>query len=173
MVEVVCQWVMYQKRRCSCWLALIGSVIILGWFQPGAIAANLEPYVLRYLDAREPVELPLNAQGETQTFSAEQLSVGQRLFEESCKSCHVGGATLPNPNTPLSITALQAATPPRDTIQALTAFMRMPMTYDGTEQTFWCREIPESWLSEQELEAIAAFVLRAAQKAPGWGESQF
>ena len=136
-------------------------------------AESLDAYVLRYLDAENPVELPLDHQGETRLFSAAQLSEGKRLFGESCTNCHVGGATLPDPTVSLALSTLQAATPPRDTISALVAFLRQPMTYDGSEETFWCRQVPESWLSQEQTENLAAFVLRAAQKAPGWGTSSF
>jgi photosystem II cytochrome c550 len=47
--------------------------------------------------------------------------------------------------------------------------MRHPVTYDGSEDTFWCREVPESWMSATEIENLAAFVIRAAEKSPGWG----
>jgi len=29
------------------------------------------------------------------------------------------------------------------------------MTYDGSEETYWCREVPESWMSQEEVEAAA------------------
>ncbi|HEY9644469.1 MAG TPA: photosystem II cytochrome PsbV2 [Coleofasciculaceae cyanobacterium] len=152
-------------------LLIVCSSLILG-HSPVA-AATIDAYVLRYLDAKEPVELPLDEAGTTRLFSPAQLSEGKRLFGESCTNCHVGGATLPDPATPLSLTALQGAMPPRDTINSLVAFLRQPMTYDGSEETFWCRQIPESWLSQAQVEALSAFILRAAQKAPGWGTSSF
>jgi photosystem II cytochrome c550 len=110
-----------------------------------AQAANaLEPYVLRYLDAKQPVSLMMNERGETRQFSALDLSAGKRLFEENCINCHVGGSTLPNPTVPLSLVALSGATPPRDTIDSLVAFMRQPMIYDNSEDAFLCRQVPES-----------------------------
>ena len=138
-----------------------------------AQAGSVDTYVLRYLDAREPVTLPLNQQGETQEFSAAQLSDGKRFFEENCKNCHVGGATLPDPTVSLSLQALQGAMPPRDSIEAIVAFLRQPITYDGSEESLYCREVPETWLAEKELKNVAAFVLRSAQKAPGWGNLSF
>jgi photosystem II cytochrome c550 len=138
-----------------------------------AWAAGADPYVFRYLKAREPVALEMDAQGQTRLFSASDLSAGKRLFEQSCLNCHVGGATLPDPSVSLSLSDLKGATPPRDNINALVAYLRQPMTYDGSDTTFWCREVPESWLSQQEIENLAAFVLRAAQTAPGWGTEKF
>jgi len=138
-----------------------------------AIAASVDPYVTRYLRVTEPVSLPLDQQGNIRTFDPVELSKGKALFEKNCLSCHVGGTTLPDPTVPLSLTALQAATPARDTISSLVAFIRQPMTYDGTEEAILCQSIPASWLSTPEVEAIAGFVLRAAQTAPGWGTETF
>ncbi|MBD1944578.1 hypothetical protein H6F50_19820 [Coleofasciculus sp. FACHB-712] len=58
-------------------------------------------------------------------------------------------------------------------MNSIVAFLRQPMTYDGSEESFWCRQVPESWMPRQEVETIAAFVLRAAQVAPGWGTNDF
>lgn len=163
----------------SSWLR-IGLSCLLIWVIQLELVADLQAwadpldaYVLRYLDAKEPVELPLDSQGSLRSFSPAQLSEGKRLFGESCTNCHVGGATLPDPTTPLSLEALRGATPPRDVINSLVAFLRQPMTYDGSEETFWCRQVQESWLSQEQVENLSAFVLRAAQKAPGWGTSSF
>jgi len=136
-------------------------------------AANLDSYVVRYLQVKEPVDLQLNEQGDTRKFSVEDLSAGKRLFEDSCLNCHVGGSTVPNPIVSLSLKDLAGATPSRDNINALVAFLREPMSYDGTEESYWCRQVPESWMAQPEIENLAAFVLRAAQKAPGWGVDTF
>jgi photosystem II cytochrome c550 len=125
------------------------------------------------LKAREPVALEMDGQGHTRLFSVSDLSAGKRLFEQSCLNCHVGGATLPDPSVSLSLSDLKGATPPRHNINALVAYLRQPMTYDGSDTTFWCREVPESWMSQQQIENLAAFVLRAAQTAPGWGTEKF
>lgn len=157
----------------NCLLALLVAGL---WFVlPSAAvrAADIDPYVLRYLRVKEPVELSLDGQARAKSFSAEDLSRGKRLFEQNCINCHVGGATLPDPTVSLSLSDLAGATPPRDTIDSLVAYMRSPMVYDGSEPTFWCREVPESWLQQQEVEKLAAFVLRAAQTAPGWGTEKF
>lgn len=136
-------------------------------------AASLDPYVAQYLQVKDPVPLAMDATGQTQEFSAADLTAGKQLFEENCKNCHVGGATLPDPLVSLSLEDLKRATPARDHITGLVAFLRQPMTYDGTEESFWCRQIPESWMSETQLQNLSAFVLRAAQKAPGWGTDHF
>ncbi len=154
---------------------LLGILIILPLvlLAPQPALAASDAYVTRYLKVTEPVPLELDAQGNTRLFSAEDLSSGKRLFEQSCLNCHVGGTTLPDPTVSLSLTALEGATPPRTSINSLVAYLREPMTYDGSEETFWCRQVPESWMQQDEIENLAAFVLRAAQKAPGWGVDNF
>jgi photosystem II cytochrome c550 len=136
-------------------------------------AYAIDAYVKRYLKATEPVALDLNGEGQTAQFSPEELSEGKELFEAHCINCHVGGATLPDPTVSLALDTLADATPPRDNIDGLVAFLRNPMTYDGNEETFWCRQVPESWMPREQVEKLAAFVLRAAQKAPGWGTEEF
>jgi photosystem II cytochrome c550 len=101
------------------------------------------------------------------------MIAGKKLFELHCASCHVGGSTLPNPEVSLSLEKLKQAIPPRDTVEQLVKFMRQPMSYDGSEDSLLCREVPESWLSQAEVENLAAFILRAAEKAKGWGTANF
>ncbi|WP_293129244.1 photosystem II cytochrome PsbV2 [Microcoleus sp. bin38.metabat.b11b12b14.051] len=156
-----------------CFLLGILIVLPLVLVAPQPVLAAADSYVTRYLKVSEPVPLELDAQGQTRLFSAEDLSAGKRLFEQNCLNCHVGGATLPDPTISLSLTALEGATPPRTTINSLVSYLREPMTYDGSEETFWCRQVPESWMRQTEIENLAAFVLRAAQKAPGWGVDNF
>jgi photosystem II cytochrome c550 len=153
--------------------AIVLMTLLLLGFTPPAAAGSLEPYVLRYLDVAEPVPLAMDATGETRPLSAADLSEGKRLFEGSCKNCHVGGATLPDPLVSLSLAALQGATPPRDNINSLVAYLRLPMSYDGSEEAYGCRQVSEKWLAQPQIENLAAFVLRAAQKAPGWGITSF
>ncbi len=135
--------------------------------------AAVDPYVFRYLQARDSVSLTFDQEGQTRSFSPDQLSAGKRFFEQNCMNCHVGGTTLPNPTASLSLKALSAATPARNTIASLVDYMRHPTTYDGSEDSLWCREIPPRWLPAKDLENLAAFILRAAEKAPGWGTDTF
>jgi photosystem II cytochrome c550 len=153
-------------------IVLMAGLLVLG--MPVAEAASsVEPYVLRYLEVGEPVPLAIDGTGATRSFSAEDLSQGKRLFEDSCKNCHVGGATLPDPTVSLSLEALKGATPSRDNISSLVAYLRQPMSYDGTEESYGCREVSENWMDQATIENLSAFVLRAAQKAPGWGITSF
>ena len=135
--------------------------------------AKVDPYIRNYLQVIDPVPVTINDRGETRSFSAENLIEGKKLFELHCASCHVGGSTLPDPDVPLSLEALKQATPPRDTVEQLVKFMPQPMTYDGSEDSLLCREVPESWLSQAEVENLAGFILRAAEKAKGWGIASF
>lgn len=135
--------------------------------------AAVDPYVRNYLQVSDPVPVTMNDQGETRLFSAQEMIAGKKLFEQHCASCHVGGSTLPNPPVSLALDALRQATPPRDTVNQLIQFMRHPMTYDNSEETLLCREVPETWLQERDVQNLAAFILRAAEKAPGWGTAKF
>lgn len=156
-----------------CLLALVMAGLCFLTVGSPAEAAGVDSYVSRYLRAKEPVSLDVDGQGQTRLFSAEDLSEGKRLFENNCLNCHVGGSTLPEPTVSLSLSDLGGATPPRDNIYSLVAYLREPMVYDGSEPTFWCREVPESWMPSEQVEKLAAFVLRAAQTAPGWGTQKF
>ncbi|MGG6297384.1 photosystem II cytochrome PsbV2 [Leptolyngbya sp. AN02str] len=154
-------------------LTTLLAIAILGFvpFNAVAHAGAIDPYITRYFDAAEPVALPWNTNGETRNFSAADLSTGKRLFESNCINCHVGGITLPDPSITLSLEDLKHATPPRNAIASLTEFMRHPMTYDGLEETIWCRQVSEDWMTDEELGDLAAFLLRAAEKAPAWASA--
>lgn len=156
----------------SC-IAVLAACLGVFMFSSSAIAAAIDPYIVKYLRVSEPIALEVDKQGETRLFSPEALSRGKQLFEKNCLNCHVGGATLPNPQVSLSLKALAGANPPRDNINSLVAFIRQPMIYDGSEETYFCRQVPESWIPQPLVEDLAAFILSAAQKAPGWGTESF
>lgn len=165
------QFMLHQLlRRCLFGLAVWLGIVIASF---PVQAATVDSYVTRYLGATEPVSLEIDSQGSTRSFSPADLSAGKRLFEGSCKNCHVGGATLPDPLVSLSLEDLRQATPARNNIDSLAAFMRHPMTYDGREESIGCRQVTESWMPQAQVENLAAFILRAAQKAPGWGANTF
>ncbi len=156
------------------WLTrLCGLLLALWCLLPAMALAAPDPYIRNYLKVTEPISLPLDHQGNTRLFSATDLETGKQLFERNCLNCHVAGGTLSNPSVSLSLADLQGAKPPRDTINALVAYVRQPMEYDGSEENLWCRQVPESWLAQAEVENLAGFVLRAAQEAPGWGVKRF
>ncbi len=159
--------------RVRCLVMVLAVVLVVMLPHSTALAASGDRYVVRYLHVTEPIALDLNGQGQTRPFSPDDLSRGKQLFENNCMNCHVGGATLPDPQVSLSLTKLKGASPPRDNINSLVAYFRQPMTYDGSEESYWCRQVPESWMSQEQVESLAAFVLTAAQKAPGWGSETF
>lgn len=154
-------------------LGPILGIILLTMTTALPAEALLDPYIAQYLKVQpdEVAVMVKNASGMTQNFDYATLVKGKELFSQNCQSCHVGGATLTRPELPLSLIALQGATPPRATIDALVAYMRYPLGYDGEDDNYSCREIKQTWLSDPEVEAIAGFVLRAAEKATGWGTS--
>ncbi|MFS8867624.1 hypothetical protein [Synechococcus sp. H65.1] len=47
----------------------------------------------------------------------------------------------------------------------------VPRSYDGSEPSYGCRPVPSSWMDEEALRNLAAFILRAAQVAPTWGSN--
>ncbi|MEN9221990.1 MAG: photosystem II cytochrome PsbV2 [Thermostichus sp. BF3_bins_97] len=150
------------------WVGIL-ALLWLGLSSP--VAARIDTYVNQYLRVSGPVELPLDAEGHTLTFTPEQLTEGKNRFQSACLNCHVGGATLPAPNISLSLQDLRGATPPRDTIRALVEYQRDPLSYDGSDFGYGCRPVPPSWMDDEALQNLAAFVLRAAQVAPGWGSN--
>ena len=165
-------------RLCSRWgrgaiALLLGVLVGFGWMPTSEAARRIDPYVRQYLKAAEPVEILVNAAGETQTFTPDDLIQGKESFSNSCLTCHVGGSTLSNPSVSLSLEDLHNATPPRDNLENLVQYIRRPMFYDGLYENDWCREVPESWMSDTEVNNMAAFILRAAEFAPGWGTERF
>ena len=153
---------------------LVVLVVWLGMlFGSSPAQAAVDSYITQYLRVTEPVAVNLDGQGQTHLFAPEDFAVGKHLFENNCKNCHLGGTTLPNPSVSLSLAALQGAVPQRDNINNLVDYLRQPMTYDGTEENYVCRQVSERWLPQGQVEKLAAFILRAAQKAPGWGTSDF
>ncbi|NJK62549.1 MAG: photosystem II cytochrome PsbV2 [Synechococcaceae cyanobacterium SM2_3_1] len=134
--------------------------------------ARIDTYVNQYLQVSGPIELPADASGTPITITPEQLEAGKALFQNNCLNCHVGGSTLPDPRISLSLKDLQRATPPRDNLASLMEFQRDPLNYNGTDVSFGCRPVSRKWMSDEELQTLTAFVLRAAQKAPGWGIAQ-
>ncbi|MDX2271766.1 MAG: photosystem II cytochrome PsbV2 [Cyanobacteriota bacterium] len=150
---------------------LVFWILLWGYLQMGSLPAwgRVDPYVNQYLQASQPIDLPFDATGKTVSLSPAQLTAGKALFQSNCLNCHVGGSTLPNPSISLSLSDLQAATPPRDNLSSLMQFQRQPLTYDGQALSEECRKISAAWIPDSQLENLAAFVLRAAQVAPGWG----
>jgi photosystem II cytochrome c550 len=159
--------------RHSTWLWSLGIALAIWLASASAPVYAADPYITRILQIREPIALPLDPEGKTQLFTPDELSRGKELFAQNCIICHVGGTTLPNPTASLTLADLKAATPPHDTINSLVAYMRQPLSYDGTEDSYLCRQVSENWLAQPDVEKLAGFILIAAQKAPTWGKDRF
>ncbi|MBD2485146.1 photosystem II cytochrome PsbV2 [Planktothrix sp. FACHB-1365] len=150
---------------------LILGISLFSWSLPTQ-AASIDPFIRRYFEVSQPVEIPVDGKGNTRQFSGDDLTQGKALFEQNCVNCHVGGVTLQYPSLSLSLEALKGATPSRDNLNNLVAYFRNPVSYDGTDYNYWCREVSENWLSTDEAEKMAAYLLRAAEKVPYWGVQQ-
>ncbi len=148
-------------------LLLIGLGILT--FNSPVLAEGVDPYVRRYL-ASQPIEISVDNQGHTQQFSPEDITTGKTLFEASCLNCHAGGVTIPYPDVSLSLADLKAATPPRDNIKNLISYFRYPLSFDGSDTNYWCRQVSETWIPQAQAEKLAAYIIRSAQAAPGWGK---
>jgi photosystem II cytochrome c550 len=154
--------------------AIGDGVIGTGAIGTAAIAAP-DPYVTQFLKVPRDTSaiMPMDAAGTNQEFTYAEFVEGKELFGQNCLSCHVGGTTLSSPDVSLALTALQTANPPLDTVNALIQFMRHPVAHDGSDENYACREVSEDWLNQAQVEKIAAFLLRAAQYAKGWGTARF
>lgn len=148
-------------------MGMVCSGICLGLATPAW--ARIDPYINQYLQVSGPIDLPYDDSGHLLTVSPRQLQTGKTLFQNACINCHVGGITLPNPSVSLSLTDLTGAMPPRNTIKALMEYQRQPLSYDGSTDEVSCRTVSPQWMNEEDLTSLAAFLLRSAQVAPGWG----
>ena len=107
--------------------------ILVGSFAASLFfAGNLSPVSALELD-EDTRTVTLDAKGNTVILTPEQVKRGKRLFNNACGTCHVGGLTKTNPNVGLDTESLSLATPPRDSITGLVAYMKEPMTYDGLD----------------------------------------
>ena len=109
----------------------------------------------------------LNDQGEEVVLSLKQVKQGQKVFVDSCSYCHKGGATKPNPNVNLGLTALAGAYPARDNIKGIVDYLKDPKTYDGEIDIYEFH--PNTTrsdlypmmrnLTDEDLEAVAGHIL--------------
>jgi photosystem II cytochrome c550 len=156
------------------WLLGAGLMVWVSLTSGVAIAAP-DPYVTQFMKVfpSKPAEMKLDAAGTTKVFSYAEIVEGKEIFAQNCLSCHVGGTTLSSPDVSLALKDLQGATPPRDTVNALMTYIRHPLAYDGSDENYSCREISSDWIPDGQIEKVAAFVLRAAEYAKGWGTTRF
>jgi len=115
---------------------------------------------------------------DTVVLSTKEISKGKKLFNNACANCHVGGATFTNPNVGLDPETLSLATPPRDNIEGLVAFMKEPRTFDGVEEISELHPGMKSTdlfpamrgLTDADLKAIAGYMLYQPNvRGIGWG----
>jgi photosystem II cytochrome c550 len=79
----------------------------------------------------EQLTVPANPDGDSVTFSEQEIKAGRKLFNSSCGECHAGGITKTNQNVGLDPETLALATPSRDNVEALVDYMKDPTSYDG------------------------------------------
>ena len=79
----------------------------------------------------EQLTVPASADGNSVTFSEQEIKAGRKLFNNSCGECHAGGITKTNQNVGLDPETLALATPARDNVAALVDYMKDPTSYDG------------------------------------------
>jgi photosystem II cytochrome c550 len=119
-----------------------------------------------------------NDQGEEVVLSLKQVKQGQKVFVQNCSYCHKGGATKPNPNVNLGLTALAGAYPPRDNIQGIVDYLKDPKTYDGEMDIYEFH--PNTTrsdlypmmrnLTDEDLQAVAGHILiQPAIRGILWG----
>lgn len=109
----------------------------------------------------------LNDQGAQVVLTLKEVRQGKKLFNFACTKCHQGGLTKTNPNITLGPNDLEGALPPRNNINALVAFMKSPMTYDGQTSIAEIHPSKESAdifpemrnLTDDQLYDIAGYIL--------------
>jgi len=109
----------------------------------------------------------LDSSENTVVLSLEQVKRGKRLFNNACATCHVGGATKPNPNIGLDVESLSLANPPKDNVTNLVGYLKDPMSYDGTNSIAETHPSIKSAdifpkmrsLTDEDLLSIAGYVL--------------
>ena len=129
-----------------------------------------------------------DATGTKQNFTSAQFKEGQKLIKANCGKCHVGGQTYGTYNVKevnLSMKALSEATPPRSNIASLINYMSEPTSYDGTDKLYDTGRHPKYVeqgkagpdnqvivRTKEELNLIAAFILKEATYNTSWGKGK-
>lgn len=109
----------------------------------------------------------LNDQGDEFVVSLKQLEQGQKIFYQTCSSCHNGGRTKNNPNVTLGLADLEGAEPVRDNIASMVDYLKHPTSYDGevdlselhpnTTRTDLYAQMRN--LSEEDLKVVSGYIL--------------
>lgn len=121
--------------------------------------------------------ITLNEAGETVVLSSQEVTQGQRLFNLECTQCHLQGKTKTNNNVSLGLEDLAGADPRRDNVEALVAYLKNPMSYDGeislelehpnTSRPDVFPELKD--FTEDDIFDIAGYMLIAPKLDERWG----
>jgi photosystem II cytochrome c550 len=119
----------------------------------------------------------LNEEGETVVLSSQEITKGERIFNDACTQCHLQGKTKTNNNVSLGLKDLSKAVPRRDNVAALVEYLKQPMSYDGEyslelEHPNVTR--PDVWpelknLNEKDIFNVAGYMLVAPKLDDRWG----
>jgi photosystem II cytochrome c550 len=159
-----------MSRKTYKFLLLAIATVFLAW-------QFVTTSVLAADSTAEMRTVPLNDK-EKIILSNKDLATGKKLFQNACATCHVGGATFTNPNVGLDPESLALATPPRDNIEALVAFMKNPTTFDGVDEIYETHPSMRSTdlfptmrgLTDKDLKLIAGHILYQPKvRGIGWG----
>jgi len=109
----------------------------------------------------------LNESGETTTLTIQQFAQGQRKFNDSCSQCHIDGGSKTNPDVDLGQLSLANATPTRDNVEGILAYLENPTTYDGLRSLAELHPSTQRadlfprmrGLTDDDLSAIAGYIL--------------
>lgn len=144
----------------------VGLFLTLGLVSPSYAISDQEARTVKLNDK------------ETITLTPREIAKGKKLFQNTCATCHLGGATLTNPNVGLDPESLSLANPPRNTIAGLVDYMKNPTTFDGVEEIYETHPSIRSadifptmrGLTDEDLKLIAGYILYAPNvKGAGWG----
>ncbi|KAL1503197.1 hypothetical protein AB1Y20_011254 [Prymnesium parvum] len=91
-------------------------------------------------------------------------SLGQTIFETKCVGCHVGGGNVLSPGKSLRLSSLE-----RDGYSTLDSIVSLTRNGKGQMPKYQGKIPAVSKLSDEELEAVAAYTL--AQAKAGWPSS--
>jgi photosystem II cytochrome c550 len=147
-------------------IVLLAALMIVGLAQPVLAMTETEARTVKLTDK------------ESITLTPRDISKGKTLFKNTCATCHLGGATLTNPNVGLDPESLALANPPRNTIVSLVDYMKNPTTFDGVEEIYETHPSIRSadifptmrGLTDKDLSLIAGYILYAPNvKGIGWG----
>lgn len=148
----------------------IAAFVMLFW--------QLNTGVANATELREVDRTVSLSETETVVLSDQQVAKGERVFINTCSSCHNSGRTKNNPNVTLSLEDLEGAEPNRANILAMVDYLKNPTSYDGEvdlSQLHPNTSRADLWPSmrnynEEDLQNVSGYVLVQAQvRGMAWG----